>query len=273
MSDSVVVASHRSVAISPTEWDCMKDQARMFINAECLPFAIKKPEHAMVIMMKGRELGIPPMAALSSISLIKGTPALSAQLMLALCRRDIPGFRHGETETTDKIARVWVQRPGEEKLEYSFSIKDAEDANLLYVKPGNQPGSWQKYPKRMLLWRAYSFACRTVCPEVLLGCYTPEEVEEFEARDVTPPAVTKPDYLPSVEPRATARDHVSALKNVPGSFVLLEKLIAQYRKTGNEKYADQIIEAMDAEGMNPATTEKAHEPPPGEALPFETEKK
>lgn len=247
----------------------MKDQARMFINAECLPFAIKKPEHAMVIMMKGRELGIPPMAALSSISLIKGTPALSAQLMLALCRRDVPGFRHGEVETSDEIARVWVQRPGEEKLEYSFSIKDAENANLLYVKPGNQPGSWQKYPKRMLLWRAYSFACRTVCPEVLLGCYTPEEVEEFEARDVTPEPPARPDYLPGVEPRATAADHVASLFKIPGGGVLLQEMVQRYRKTGNEKYADQIVEAMDAQGVN-KTADVKHTPLAEEdKLPFE----
>lgn len=254
--------------VSPPEWEAMKDQARMFLHAGCLPNAIKKPEEAMVVMLKGRELGIPPMAALSSIFLIKGTPALSAQLMLALCRRDLPGFRHRIVETTDKIARVWVKRPGEEPAEYSFTISEAEAAGLLYVKPGNQPGNWQKYPKRMLLWRAISFACRTECPEIILGCYTPEEAMEFDERDVTPPSAPKPVYLPGIDPRSTAEDFVSRLRGVEGGMAVIHEQIKKYLEQGYLDSAESIRAALGPEPEPP--------PPPApptvpeeELLPFE----
>lgn len=36
---------------------------------------------------------------------------------------------------------------------------------------------WQAYPKAMYRWRAVSVACRTVCPDVVGGLYTPEEID------------------------------------------------------------------------------------------------
>jgi hypothetical protein len=57
------------------------------VKSGLLPQSIKTPEAAVVIILKGRELGIPPMEALNSISVIQGKPTVSPQLMLALIYR------------------------------------------------------------------------------------------------------------------------------------------------------------------------------------------
>ena len=55
----------------------------------------------------------------------------------------------------------------------SFSIKDAERANLL---KGN---NWRAYPRNMLFARAISNGCKWFCPDLFAGgAYVHGEVDE-----------------------------------------------------------------------------------------------
>ena len=76
-------------AMSPSadEWKIITDQARMLVGTNFLPQSIKTPEQAVAIILQGRELGIPTMAALGTINVIQGKPTISPQLMLALINR------------------------------------------------------------------------------------------------------------------------------------------------------------------------------------------
>ncbi|MGH3088644.1 MAG: hypothetical protein ACRDSJ_15170, partial [Rubrobacteraceae bacterium] len=52
-----------------------------------LPKAIKTPQQAAAIILKGQELRIPAMQALSHIHVIEGKPTMSAELMVSLVQR------------------------------------------------------------------------------------------------------------------------------------------------------------------------------------------
>lgn len=153
------------------QWELMREQASVFIQSGMLPAQVRSPEQAIVIMLKGRELGLPPLYALSTIGVINGKPVVAAEVMAALVYR-----RHGDgalriVQSDARCCAIEYRRRGwTEAQAYSFSIEDAHRAGLL---SGN---AWQKYPAAMLRARCISAVARMAFPDVIGGLYTPEEL-------------------------------------------------------------------------------------------------
>lgn len=153
-------------------WELMREQASILVKTGFLPESIKTPEQAMAIMMKGRELQVPPMYALSNIVIVKGKPSCSAELMLALVRRDHGPSAIRVKETTNQQCVVeWRQRGWDGTQSYSFTIEDAKLAGL--VASG---GMFTKYPAAMLRARCISAVARMAFPESIGGMYVPGEL-------------------------------------------------------------------------------------------------
>lgn len=154
------------------------------IKSGMLPQGVKSPEAAVAIILKGRELGVPPMQALSHIHVISGKPTLSAELMLAMVMK--AGHEVWIVETNGERCAIAGKRRGSDREQsLTFSMEDAKRAGVL-----NNP-TWKKYPDAMLRARAISAFCRMFAPDVLMGAsYTPEELGaevdgEGEVLDVT----------------------------------------------------------------------------------------
>lgn len=164
------MAGTQIATISHQEWPMVMQQADMLVRTKFLPAAIDTKEKAIAVMMKGRELGIPPMYALSNIAVISGKPTCTAELMLALIYRD-----HGDdavmfTEVSATKATISYKRRGwKERQTFSFSIEDARTAGL-------SGGNWAKYPAAMLRARCTSAVGRMGFPDTIAGMYTPEEL-------------------------------------------------------------------------------------------------
>lgn len=171
------------------------------------------------VLMAGAELGLPPMAALRSFTVINGRPALYADGNLAVVRkaRDADGNRvakriaSGFTTILDSDGKrsdesfAWCEAEradtGEVHRE-EFSIADAKEASLWddrheaerdvwtwdekakkkLPKPTMMPNDapWHRYWKRMMLWRATGYCLRWLFADVLNGM-----IDEFEARDMS----------------------------------------------------------------------------------------
>ncbi len=169
-------------SVTMEQWTLMRQQADLLVKTGFLPSAIKTPEQAVAIMLKGRELRIPAMYALSNIVVIQGKPAANAELMLALIYRDHGSNAMSITESTTAKATIVFQRTGwPSPHTYSFTIDDAKRAGLL---DGGNAHSWQKYPQAMLRARCISAVARMAFPDIIGGLYTPEELEApIVARD------------------------------------------------------------------------------------------
>jgi len=189
----------KSILPSTSDFAMMKEMASMAVASGLIPSSINTPQKALIIMMKGREINIPPMMALSHISVINGKPCMSAELMLAKIYENVPNAIIDLTSTTDTECVIIAQRPGGAKTRFSFTIEDARVAGLL------GKGPWKTYPAAMLRARAISAMARALFPDAINGVsYTPEElganVEIDDAgnetvKDVTPaPVVPKPDF-------------------------------------------------------------------------------
>ena len=127
---------------------------------------------AVVKVMAGRELGIPPVAAMMGVNVIQGRVSLSAQLMLACAKR--AGYEYDVRENIDWCSVEW-SRGGKMLGKSAFSFADAEKAGL--VKPG---GNWVKYRSDMLFWRAVARGVRRFCPDATSGMavYSPDEIDD-----------------------------------------------------------------------------------------------
>lgn len=163
---------------SPADWTTMMQMAEAMYRSGLLPPSIKSPQAAVLLVQKGRELGIAPTYALSNIVVIQGKPTANAELMLALIYRD-----HGDdavtfSEATDKKATIaYKRRSWKERQTFSYTIEEAQKAGLL----SNQ--TWQKYPGAMLRARCISAVARLAFPDSIGGMYTPEELGAAVAMD------------------------------------------------------------------------------------------
>ena len=241
MSENAVVSQD----IDVMTWGVMKEQAIMLVKSGFLPKAVDTPEKAMAIAMKGRELGIPMMQSITSINVIDGKPALSAELMAALVFQRIQGAVLRCVETSNTICTYEAGRPNEKILRMSFTWEDAVKAGIT----GKM--NWQKYPAAMLRARCCSAICRIVFPDAIMGCYTPDElgaitteegIIEEETINITPTPITPPQ---AKKPSTTA---IKDVENV--GYITIEAVIEKTSsKKGKKGGKEWILYGILADGI------------------------
>jgi RecT family len=176
---------------STTEWQTIVQMAGMLVPTGFLPSTIKTAEQAVLIILKGRELSIPPLYALSNIVVVQGKPTCSAELMLALIYRDHGDLALIVEESTPQVCRVaYRRRAWDRSRAFAFTLEDAQRADLA------GKGTWKQYPQAMLRARAISAVARLAFPDSIAGMYLPEElgqpvrVTEDGAVEIDPSPVT-----------------------------------------------------------------------------------
>ena len=138
------------------------------------------PQAVLSTVLLGRELGLPAMASLRSVHIIKGKHSLSADLMVALVLRSGMAEYFQVVESTETVCTFETKRQGAPRPQkLSYTIDDAKNAGLLAPPtPGKEPSPWHKMPKQMLRARAKSELARLEYPDLLAGLYTPEELRD-----------------------------------------------------------------------------------------------
>ena len=131
-------------------------------------------------LLTGQELGLEPMAALRSIDVINGTPALRAVALRALVQR--AGHQVWLVESSKTQAVVKGKRRGDtETQESKWTIERARDLGL------TGRDQWKKQPAAMLIARATAELCRLIASDVILGlAYAAEELDDPEGEPQAP---------------------------------------------------------------------------------------
>lgn len=205
------------MAIVPQDIDQAYRLAQAVTGSGLSPEQFKgKPQDALVAILKGAEIGFPPMQALESIAVINGRACVWGDGLIALARRpghQIKEWVEGDGDTAKAYCEVTRKDTGE-VIRREFSAADAQIACLW-----GKRGPWSSYPKRMLQMRARSWAIRDGLADCLRGIPVAEEVSDYrdadKARDVTPQDVKdqlraelvgrepeptpEPDVLPPLE--------------------------------------------------------------------------
>lgn len=190
----------------------------------------------MIGIMKGAEVGLPPITALSTIAIINGRPVMYGDGIVALIqnsgllekmeiiyegeeRISAPSTEGEEADYSPRlsdftddfkcIVRMW--RVGQTiPYEGRFSVRDAKRAHLW----GNTKKTpWIEYPKRQMKWRAFAWPARDGFADCLMGLSIREEVEDMDA---PPIAKTDTSFLDSPTPGPSTASAVPPEKVAPG---------------------------------------------------------
>ena len=146
--------------------------AKQMIASGFLPKTIDRPAKALAIMQVGRELGLPPMMALSHFYVIGNKVSSDAQMMLAVALKSGKIEPPQYVERSDTRCVLRLARTGGKPQEFTFTI---DDARRLGVAERNK-ANYQSQPRVMLQWRCLSEALRAMAPDALGGLYTHEEM-------------------------------------------------------------------------------------------------
>lgn len=136
---------------------------------------VKSAQQAMVKIMAGAEVNLPPFQSMSGIHIILGKPVIGAGLIASKIKGS-GKYDYKVVEMTDKNCSLDFYQ-GKEKIGNStFNEADAKRS---------QTKNMEKYPKNMLFARAISNGVKWFCPDVFCGpVYVPEEKDLMKAETV-----------------------------------------------------------------------------------------
>lgn len=155
----------------------------LIVQSGLSPNGLKTPQAVTVVLLKGLEIGMPPMAALESFGVINGKACIYGDGIPALL------WAHGfdiEEDVAGRgdeiVATCTITRPNGKKITRKFEAQDAKDAGLW-----GKSGPWAQYKPRMCSMRARSWASRDGAADILKGLKVFEEERDLhEMKDVTP---------------------------------------------------------------------------------------
>jgi len=210
-------AAPEPIPFEPRNVDDLVRLARGLANANILPRALQRqPANLVLVMLKGRELGMSPINALSAVNVIDGKPEMAADSQRALvlksgkCREfDLL------TDDQDKEKAIYrCSRPEWAEGKYkdiSFTHQNAVDLGLA------GKDNWRKQLSNMLRRRAITKACREIWPDVIV-VYDVGEISDvgetpsasYQRVDVALSAGT--DWSGDVQP---SEEHVEVTESTP----------------------------------------------------------
>lgn len=142
------------------------------VAAKSKMFGFKNPEEAMAIMLLCQAESLHPAVAMRDYHVIQGRPALKADAMLARFQQ-AGGTVHWKVYTDREVTGTFSHPQGG-SLDVTWTMEQAKRIGI------TTKDNWAKYPRAMLRARCLSEGIRAVYPGVVVGVYTPEEVEEFD---------------------------------------------------------------------------------------------
>ena len=176
-----IAETNNSLAQQVSDQQGMLEQAATWVKSGLLPASVKTAEQAVVIALKGKELNMSPMMSFEMIDVIMCKPALKPKAMAAMCRKggvrtktikDFEPVKDETGKTVDMETVIRFYRDGiDEDVKYTY--KDAQNLGLV------GKDNWKKQPGVMMYWRCFSKGANRVCPDLIGGLYTTEELASF----------------------------------------------------------------------------------------------
>ncbi|EJG2384904.1 recombinase RecT [Kluyvera ascorbata] len=154
-----------------------------------------KPADCMAIVMQAMQWGMNPYAVAQKTHLVNGVLGYEAQLVNAIISSSsaIQGRFHyeyggdwekiaGQKDGRDELGlyiRVGAVLRGEADITWGEPIYLAD------ITTRNSP-LWKTAPKQQIAYLAVKYWARLYCPEVILGVYSPDEVEPRAEKEINP---------------------------------------------------------------------------------------
>jgi len=159
----------------PMSYNDMKAIAMDFVKSGLFA-QFKNPEQALVTIMAGREYGLGPFEAITSMYVVQGKPSFYSHKFADMIKRS-GKYNYKVTEQTEKSCTIEFSEKGDDDKwsvigTSTFTVEDAEKADLL------KNPNFKKYPRNMLYARAMTNGAKWYCPDAFhgTGAYEPSEL-------------------------------------------------------------------------------------------------
>ena len=279
--------SNQALSVYSQPLDQQINYAKAMAVSNLLPVTYQNhPENVLVALAQGQALGIAPIQAMNQINVIKGKPALSADLIAALVRRAGHRLRVEGDDTYAQVTIIRADDPDYIPKPIRWDMERAKRAGLL----GNP--SWQKYPAAMLRARAISEAARAWANDALYGfIYTPEEIDSSWVPDSDPdtgepvqatqqereqeaaPPQSQPAPQPQLLNQAQIEGIQAGMSELGLTAVKAAEGIRYYSKGRTSKLFEMTVEEGKAlaRHINERLQQAQEEPPVDEPPPLDVE--
>lgn len=189
-------------------WDVMQEMAKR-VSASGLFKGMTEPA-ILTLMLLAESEGLHPMKALMRYHIVEGRPTMRADTIQAEFQQAGGKLRWIKSTADECTAEFSHATYGKHPFTIHLTLQEFIDSGvaLFWDKNGKQqmqPG-WRRFPAAMLRARALTAGIRAVLPGVIMGIYSPEELDDSY---VPPQPEPEPDDAPEL-PELPA----SAIRNV-----------------------------------------------------------
>lgn len=164
---------------NPNNFEQAMKMASFLAGSRLIPKEFRgEPQNCLIALYMSATLKVSPFEVMKGTYIVNGTPAFSAKFAIALANRSGVFDTRLMGETTGKNSddlKVRVHTSiKDEKISCSFSLAQAKKAGW-YDKPTSY---WKVDPEQMCFYRASLALIRRYAPEILMGMYVEEELED-----------------------------------------------------------------------------------------------
>lgn len=181
-NELAVANNNLSIFESAEKWELATKMAASLAKSTIVPKEFQNnANNALIAIEMASRLRTSPLMVMQHLYVVYGRPSWSAQYVIAMINGS--GKYDMELqfeEVADKSGEpyscmCWTEKDGRKVTGPVVTMDLAKDEGW-YDKNGSK---WKTMPQMMLRYRAASFFGRMNCPDLMMGMYTREEVEEF----------------------------------------------------------------------------------------------
>lgn len=225
MSVSTTVEEKAEISVVPNDRErgfaLIQREATAFANSDLAPKSFQgNVPNCIIVFELAQRIGASPLMIAQNLHVIHGRPTFSATFLVACINMsgDFSRLQYrieGEGEERTCVAYATEKSTGEvvEGPPVSIGMAVAEG---WATKNGSK---WKTMPDLMLRYRAAAFFARTIAPEVAMGLYTADELDDIRAseRSSGASATSAADALANARDITPEGDHGGPSSDVPDS--------------------------------------------------------
>lgn len=181
-NELAVASNNLSIFESAEKWELATKMAASLAKSTIVPKEFQNnANNALIAIEMASRLRTSPLMVMQHLYVVYGRPSWSAQYVIAMINgsgkydMELQFEEKADAKGNPYSCMCWTEKDGR-KVTGPVVTMDLAKAEGWYDKNNSK---WKTMPQMMLRYRAASFFGRMNCPDLMIGMYTREEVEEF----------------------------------------------------------------------------------------------
>lgn len=177
-----IASFDKGIYSSSDSWALACQMSKGLASSTMVPMAYQRNEgNCLIAIELANRLNISPFQVMQTLDVIQGTPAWKGKALIGFVNNshkydeDIHFEYEYDKDGSAISCYAWTKKGESVVKGTKYTIDMAKKAGLL----SKNNSYWNKEPDLMLAYRAISRFCSLNCPEISLGLYTTDELNEI----------------------------------------------------------------------------------------------